>query len=161
MKKEKRKARMTRKTAKKVGLILLIIILDFMTKIFLEGKSIALINGVIRFESVHNTGAAWSMLDGHIGLFVLFAVLFVMVVFLVDHKLKLENKWYFWGTVLMLAGAIANAFDRVVYGYVRDFIKLEFISFPIFNIADMALVIGTVLVSVFILFIYKPEEKKA
>jgi signal peptidase II len=59
----------------------------------------------------------------------------------------------------MLSGAIGNLIDRALYGYVRDFIKLDFINFPIFNVADMALTIGAVVFSVYILFIYDTKKK--
>ena len=50
---------------------------------------------------------------------------------------------------LVLGGAFCNLYDRVVYGYVRDFISLDFISFPIFNLADCAITFGAIMLVIF------------
>ena len=150
---------MLKNTLKKLLIIAGIVTVDIATKILLEGKSITLINGVLSFESTHNTGAAWSMFDGRMGLFISGAIVFVITMFLFDYFAKIQNKFYFAGFVLMLSGAIGNLIDRAVYGYVRDFIKLDFINFPIFNIADMALVAGCIIFSIFILFMFDTKKK--
>jgi signal peptidase II len=144
----------------KVGLIALIVAVDLVSKYLLEGKIIELINGVISFSSTHNTGAAWSILDGQILLFVIGAIIFVVGMFAYDHFFKETNKVYTAGFIMLLAGAIGNGIDRAVFGYVRDFIKLDFINFPIFNIADISLVVGAIIFSVYILFFSPEEEKK-
>jgi signal peptidase II len=150
---------MLKNTLKKLFIIAGIVIVDLATKIILEGKSLTVINGVLSFESTHNTGAAWSMLEGQMALFIIGAVIFVLAMFLFDYFSKIQNRVYFVGFVLMLSGAIGNLIDRALYGYVRDFIKLDFINFPIFNVADMALTIGAVVFSVYILFIYDTKKK--
>lgn len=150
---------MLKKTFKKLLIIAGIVIVDLATKIITEGKSLNIINGVLSFESTHNTGAAWSMFDGQMAVFIVGAIIFVIVMFLFDYFSKTQNSVYFLGFLLMLSGAIGNLIDRVLYGYVRDFIKLDFINFPIFNIADMALTVGCVLFSVYILFILDTKKQ--
>lgn len=150
---------MRKKQIIKYSLIVFFIFLDLLSKLLLDGKSIKLIDGVIRFESSHNTGAAWSMLQGKIWFFVLGAIVFTVAIHLFDHFIKPQNKWYNWGFIFMLAGTIGNAIDRIQFGYVRDFIMLEFVNFPIFNLADMFLTVGVVLFSVFILFYYDDKKK--
>ena len=150
---------MLKNTLKKLLFIAGIVVVDIATKIILEGKSITVINGVLSFESTHNTGAAWSMFEGQMALFIVGAFIFIIAMFLFDYFSKPQNKLYFAGFVLMLSGAIGNLIDRALYGYVRDFIKLDFINFPIFNVADMALTIGCVLFSIYILFIYDTKKK--
>ncbi|MDD4211023.1 MAG: signal peptidase II [Clostridia bacterium] len=150
---------MLKNTLKKLFIISIIVIADIVTKILLEGKSLTIINGILSFESSHNTGAAWSMLEGKIGLFVAGAIVFVVAMFLFDYFAKIKNRIYFAGFCLMLAGAIGNLIDRAAYGYVRDFIKLDFINFPIFNIADASLVVGCILFSIFILFVFDTKKK--
>ncbi|PKK96092.1 MAG: signal peptidase II [Tenericutes bacterium HGW-Tenericutes-4] len=152
---------MRKKQVIKYSLIVFFVFIDLLTKLLLDNKSITLINGVVRFESSHNTGAAWSMLEGKIWFFVLGAVIFIVAINLFDHFVKPQNKWYEWGFIFMLAGTIGNAIDRLIFGYVRDFIMLEFISFPIFNVADTLLSVGVVLFSVFILFYYDDKKKVA
>ena len=71
---------MLKNTLKKLFIISIIVIAEI--KILLEGKSLTIINGILSFESSHNTGAAWSML-GKIGLFVAGAIVFVVAMFFV------------------------------------------------------------------------------
>lgn len=144
----------------KIALVMLIIAFDIVTKILLDNKTITVIDGVLSFYSSHNTGAAWSILEGQMLFFILGAVVFVVVISLFDYFVKPQNKWYFFGVSLMLAGTIGNAIDRAALGYVRDFIMLEFIQFPIFNIADISLTVGCVLFSVYILFYFDNKKEK-
>jgi signal peptidase II len=144
---------------KKIAWIVFFVIADLVTKQLLDNKSIELIDGVVRFESSHNTGAAWSILEGKIFLFVLGAIIFVVLMSLFNAHLKEQNKWYEWGFIFMLAGTIGNAIDRLFLGYVRDFIFLEFMSFPVFNVADSMLTIGVILFSVYILFFYDDKKR--
>ena len=60
--------------------------------------------------------------------------------------------------MLMFAGALGNAIDRIFRGYVVDFIETTFISFPVFNIADIAITVGAVLLIIYILFFDKTEN---
>jgi len=73
------------------------------------------------------------------------------------------SKVYRVSLALIIGGAIGNLYDRIFYGYVRDFIEIEYFgeelfgakTFAIFNIADSALVIGTLLLVVYFIFFYK------
>ena len=55
---------------------------------------------------------------------------------------------------MLVGGALGNLYDRIFLGYVRDFIKLDFMSFPVFNFADVFLNIGFALFAVWLIFIY-------
>ncbi len=72
-----------------------------------------------------------------------------MIYYLVKHLQ--ESKWLTLGLSFFLAGAIGNFIDRFRLGYVVDMFRLDFINFPIFNIADMALVIGVIMIFIYIL----------
>jgi len=140
-----------------------IIILDLVTKIVTEGIHMEVIPGVLSFVSAHNTGASFSMLDGARWLFIALGVAFVvgMVLFDIFSKAKFRyNGWYYVGFTLLLGGIIGNLIDRIALGYVRDFICLDFMNFPIFNIADCALCIGTACLAIWILFFATREAKK-
>ena len=142
-------------------LALAVIVLDIVTKIVTEGIDTEVIPGVLSFVSVHNTGASFSMLDGARWLFVILGILCVVGMILYDIFSKAEygyNAWYYVGFTLLLGGIIGNMIDRIALGYVRDFICLDFMTFPIFNIADCALCIGTVCIMIWILF-YAGREK--
>lgn len=63
--------------------------------------------------------------------------------------------------VLIFAGAIGNMIDRVFRGYVVDFFQFAFIDFPVFNVADIYVVIGVFVLAFLILFVIKdPEEEE-
>lgn len=118
------------------------------------GETAELLPGVMRLERVHNYGAAWSSLSGArwlligvtaVGLGVL-AWLFFKIV---RHPLGV------WSLALVIAGGIGNLIDRVRFGYVVDMLATEFISFPVFNVADIFVTCGTVAAAVYYLKYYE------
>lgn len=102
--------------------------------------------GLFEFKLVHNTGAAWGMFGGStvpLGIFSCVVCLFVLVYYLGFRKAQghiLETI----GLSLVFAGGLGNAFDRLTQGYVVDFINTTFMSFPVFNIADIGVTCGIV-----------------
>ena len=136
--------------------------LDMVSKALLDYKNIPLIDGVISFSYVHNTGAAWGIFGNSTWLLAIFSLIFVIAFIYFDRKLKIENILYKISFALVLAGTIGNMVDRVILGYVRDFIYLDFLkTFPVFNVADMSLVIGMILLAIYIIFLHKPAKKEA
>ncbi len=134
---------------------LIIIAGDLISKHFLEGVTAEFLRGFVSIYSVHNYGASWSILSGAQWLFIVLAVVFVagMIAFDLFYKRDFRaNGWYKTGYALLLGGIIGNLVDRIAFGYVRDFIKLEFMNFPIFNIADIALTIGCICLVIWLLF---------
>lgn len=140
--------------AKKVKLALLIyfaitvaiIAADQLTKMWLYGQSYSVIGDFLWVESSFNTGAAFSFMSGAVWFFIVVSALScaVMVYLLISDKwgLSLFNKI---AIAIVLGGAIGNLIDRIMLGGVRDFIYLKFINFAIFNVADMAVTIGGVM----------------
>ncbi|MDX1634694.1 MAG: signal peptidase II [Marinobacter sp.] len=100
---------------------------------------------------LHNTGAAFSFLANEAGWqrWIFIALALAVSVFLVRwlSTLKEGETWLAVAIVLILGGAIGNVYDRVVHGYVVDFIHLYWgrYHFPAFNIADMAITAGAVM----------------
>lgn len=122
---------------------------DLITKVIVDGamqlySSHTIIDNFFYFTYVHNTGAAWSMFEGQILFFVLVAIFasIGMVYYFIQSKPYERLTRY--GLVIAFAGLLGNVIDRVMYGHVRDFIDFVIFGydFPIFNIADMGLVIG-------------------
>lgn len=141
------------------------IILDQYTKVLairhLQGKEpYVLIKDVLEFQFFSNTGIAWSMLEGQI-VFILFTgivLLSVMLFFIIklpDYK-KFHVLYFLCG--VLAGGAIGNMIDRIRLGYVVDFIYVSLINFPIFNVADMCIVVSIILFSILFLFVYKEED---
>lgn len=116
----------------------------------LGGESVEFINGFIEFTYIHNEGGAWGFLDGNTWILVSLTVTAMLVCLALLLRHGLENKLLFWSLILVLAGGIGNLIDRILRGgKVIDFLNFEFISFPVFNVADIAVCVG-----VGLLFLY-------
>ena len=103
---------------------------------------------IFNFTLLHNTGAAFSFLAGESGwqrwFFVTLAAVVSVVLFRWLKTLKADETWSAIAIVLILGGALGNVYDRVVHGYVVDFLHFYWndYHFPAFNIADTAITIG-------------------
>ncbi len=119
------------------SVVLVVLILDQLTKYLTNDIHTSIINYTT------NTGAGFSILEGQT---VLLIIVSLMVLGLILYYRKKEPK-YEIPLALIFAGALGNVLDRVIFGYVRDFIDLK--VWPVFNIADMSLVVGTIVLVYF------------
>lgn len=123
-----------------------------------------LVPGIMKLTYVQNTGAAWSMLSGMQWLFVaIFAVLTVVLFFEYFKKPMPFTKFERFCIAAIYGGGLGNMIDRVRLGYVVDMFQTEFIDFPIFNVADIFITCGCILLMVHVTFFNKSfwkEEKK-
>lgn len=110
------------------------------------------------FTYVRNEGAAFSMLSGRMGLLSIVSIVFCL--FVIGYFIVKKPKKKLWCTALtfMFAGAFGNAWDRIQYGYVTDFIETTFMNFAIFNIADIAITVGAILMMIQVIFFDKEEK---
>jgi len=109
---------------------------------------------------VHNFGAAWGMLAGK--QVFLIVLTFVFLAVFIWYYVKEKNKsWLFnIAFAFLMAGCFGNLYDRLVLGYVRDFIQFAFWpSFPIFNFADVALCFGVVLFVIYLIIYFVKSNK--
>lgn len=144
-------------------LAILIIVSDQLTKYlaikYISDKAfVTFIPKVIDFAYVENNGAAFNILSGRIGLLSIISLLFVVGVIIYWVIKKPENKILKTALMLLASGAAGNAIDRVFRGVVVDFIKTTFIEFPVFNIADIAITCGAVLLIIYLLFFDTKKE---
>jgi len=122
-------------------------ILDQLSKIFINYNFHKLINKdllIFTIDFVRNYGAAFNILSGS-RLFLSFISIISTIVlsyFIFISENKIINKY---GLSLILAGSIGNGIDRIFNGYVIDFIKIKFIDFPVFNIADLVINMGVII----------------
>ena len=139
-----------------------ILILDQISKSLIEiyfklNESVIIIKNFFSLTVVHNTGGAWSILNNHGYIFIIASILalFILVKFMFSFKNNLRNNIAFACTC---AGIMSNLADRLFLGYVRDFLDFKILGYdyPIFNIADIAIVIGVILL---IIAIIKGEDK--
>ncbi len=138
---------------------------DQLTKYFVVtniggSDTVPAIPGLIDFVNVQNTGAAFSILSNNIELLSVISSIFCIgvVVYMVTQRPK--HKLLITSLGLLFGGAAGNVIDRIFRGYVVDFIETTFIRFPVFNIADVAITIGAVLLVIYILFFDKKEMER-
>ncbi|USS87510.1 signal peptidase II [Fructilactobacillus hinvesii] len=129
-----------------------LIVLDQVVKQFVRsqvpsGESRTVIPHLLSITNITNSGAAWSFLAGNSWLFILIAIGAAAIFLYLMYK-EQNNSWIMGCLGLMLAGTIGNLVDRIVYGAVTDFVQLDFMQFPIFNLADCYLTLGVGLILV-------------
>ena len=124
------------------------------------GESAPLLSGVVRLTRLHNYGAAWSSFSGKTAvLLIVTTVLMVFVTVLLVRK-TVRHPLGVAAGLLILGGGIGNYIDRIVLGYVVDMFDLQFMHYPIFNLADCFVVIGAVLGAVYYLWFYEKYDRR-
>lgn len=137
---------------------LLIVAADQIIKLLVVSEiplrtSVDAIPGLFRLTYVQNTGAAFSSFQGMQWLFLLVFILFTVAIIWEFTK----KRWPFtafdrWCIAAVYAGGLGNMIDRLRLGYVVDMIELEFMRFPVFNVADCFITCGVILLMVHLVF---------
>lgn len=125
-----------------------------------NGNSMILIPGVFQLHYLENRGAAFGMMQGMKTWFVIGTILLLGIIIVLYLRSSMEKK-YRWTRLVMIllaSGAIGNLIDRLRLDYVVDFLYFELINFPVFNVADIYVSCGTVLLILLGLFYYKEED---
>ncbi len=142
-----------------------LLVIDQVTKVvarntLTNGKSVYIIDKVLCFHYLENRGSVWGILQGRINfLLIVSLILFIVLVYVYVKIPKEKNYLYLlWIDVAMIAGAVGNTIDRIVFGYVTDFIYVEIINFPIFNFADCCITVSAVCTVILILTKYKNDN---
>lgn len=124
--------------------------------------NIEFIQGFMDFTFVENRGVAFGMFSGQRWFILLLTS--VITLGLVYYYIKLpktqEYKPVRFAMVLVFSGAIGNIIDRMRLGYVVDFFEFTFFDWPVFNMADVYVVVGVILMAFLIIFVIKEEEKE-
>lgn len=115
-------------------------------------------NNLVSIAKVYNTGAAFGILKGMTPFLILFSsvVMIILSVYILK-KHKDFTKLQSAGLAMILGGTAGNLYDRFFYGFVIDFIKLDFIDFPVFNTADIFINVGVTLL-ILALFLSNKEK---
>lgn len=142
-----------------------LVIVDQITKYIaidrLKGQpALKLIDGVFELQYLENRGAAFGMLQNGQVFFVFAAVVMMTAILFVLIKAPMEKKYRPWHVFLVMiaAGGIGNMIDRLRLDYVVDFFYFSLIDFPIFNVADIYVTVGTALFLIMLLFFCKEED---
>lgn len=140
----------------------LLIAVDQILKIWatakLKGNPVSVIDGVFELVYQENRGAAFSILQNQRVFFIILtAIVMTFLLLVILNGRYRQHMLVNCSFVLILAGGIGNMIDRIVHGYVVDYLYFKLINFPVFNFADCCLVIGAVLMLIFFIFMYEED----
>lgn len=116
--------------------------------------------GIFHITHVENTGGAWSMFSGQLWLFIGVMALFVALIVVLIWKQWLKKPFEWWCLAAILGGGIGNLIDRLTNRRVTDMICLDFVNFPVFNVADCFITVGCFALIVYVIFLDRTEDKK-
>ena len=134
---------------RKVIIAIIVLIFDQLTKVIVDAynSQFTIIDNVFNITYYQNTGAAWSILEGNILL--LIGISIVALVLVYSMMFSFENNVLNDAAFgLLFGGILGNLIDRILFGYVRDFVELNIFgyNFPVFNLADTAIVVGVIII---------------
>lgn len=107
-----------------------------------------LIPSLLQLTYVQNQGAAWSLFTGKLNLLIIIAILAIIYFSWQLYQARHDRRFIQIIYALIIGGALGNLLDRLLYGHVIDMLELTFIRFPIFNVADIAISSGMVLLGI-------------
>lgn len=137
---------------KKIGIIAVCcVIIDQIIKYALSfnfsfGESIDIISDFFAITLLKNTGAAFSILSSNTIFLILVSVLALILIYMFFIKNKDLNKFDIWLYGMLIGGIFGNLIDRIVHGYVIDYLDFSLFNFPVFNFADILIVISIILI---------------
>ncbi|MBR3721029.1 MAG: signal peptidase II [Clostridia bacterium] len=145
-----------------------LIVIDQLIKLLvinnIKDDSITIIKGFLKFWYCENEGVAFSIGDGHVPVFIVVNLIIIVGLIIYYEKNKgmynLLSKMFF---TMVIAGGTSNLLDRIVRGYVVDFIDVnEFIDFAVFNVADIFIVCGIIgMITCLIINEFKSVKKES
>ncbi|MBO4750224.1 MAG: signal peptidase II [Lachnospiraceae bacterium] len=148
-----------------VLLAVLLIAFDQWTKALaiakLKGSDpFVILRNVFELEYLENRGSAFGMFQGKKIFLLIVGVILMAFLLYFLYKAPATKRFVPLRllAVFIMAGGIGNMIDRFVLGYVVDFFSFVLIHFPVFNVADVYITVSTILLAVFLIFVYKEEE---
>ena len=135
---------------------------DLLTKLTaskLGSREVVLIPGVLSLSYIENRGAAFGIMQGRQWLLIVISAVMIAaaVVFYIRRIRDIQYRYLRVLIVFLVAGALGNMIDRIMLGYVRDFIYFKLIDFPVFNVADIYVTVSAVLILIWIILHGDPE----
>lgn len=144
-----------------------VILLDQVSKYLVvqniaQGASVRCIDGLFHLTYIQNKGAAFGMLSDRRWIFMVVSVVAIGAILVYILKAKPQNMWEKTALGMIVGGGIGNMIDRVVNGYVVDFVEVEFMDFAVFNVADAFVTVscGILIVYVLVLTVKEGKENK-
>ena len=147
-----------------ISIAVLVIVDQIIKKLAVDNlmgkEDIILVKNFIGLSYAENTGAAFSMLSDSTMLLSVITLLMILGGVVYMFLGKIEGKLMNICAVMILAGGTGNLIDRFAQGYVVDYIKTLFIDFPVFNFADILVVVGVFIVCGYLIYDIIREEKQ-
>lgn len=138
-------------------MIICIICIDQIIKLIiinsLKGSSIGILKGILNFTYIENTGGAYGIGNGNIMTFIIINVIIIALItkFIILNKKEID-RYTLVSLGLIIAGGTGNLIDRIFRGFVVDYIDFSpLVKFPVFNIADICVVVGALMIIISIL----------
>ena len=143
----------------------LLVAVDQLVKLWVRGniplwEHIPFLPHVMDLAYVQNTGAAFSSLSGMTWLLAGISLATSVAVAVLLARNYFPGAWGRLSLTLILAGAVGNLIDRVAFGFVTDMFMTTFIDFAVFNVADICVVAGGILMVIYVLFLWNKEKTK-
>ena len=124
------------------------------------GQAQPLVPGLVELRTVHNYGAAWSSFSGQRWLLVAVTCCIVAAVAVLLIRRVVRHPLGVMACAMILSGGVGNIVDRVRLGYVVDMFDFQFMNYPVFNVADIAVVSGALLAVIYYLWFYEKYDKR-
>ncbi len=129
--------------------IALCVAADQAVKLYVVGRlalfeAAPLLPGFVELLYIQNTGGGFSILENHTWLLTVVTTLLMAVIAWMLAKKTFPHPLAMWTLTLILGGGLGNLIDRVRLGYVVDMFHFQFINYPVFNVADILVVCGTI-----------------
>lgn len=118
------------------------------------------INGFIGWNYVRNTGAAFGSFSQSTTLLSIVTGIVILAGIVLIATKKIKSKFYLACAVMVISGGLGNLIDRVLKGYVVDFIEVQFTDFAVFNFADILVTVGAIAIMIYVIVDMFRERKK-
>lgn len=146
-----------------VAIGILLAVADQVIKIFVSANlkeigSVSVIDNLLSFTYVENNGVAFGSFAGNRWIFVVLTAALISAILIYMFRKKPHSKLFYASVALIIGGGIGNLIDRIMYGYVVDYISLSFFP-PVCNFADYCITAGTVLLMIYVLFFTGTSKK--
>lgn len=145
-------------------LMAVLIFFDQLTKYLarrdLADEPFTIIDKVFKLKLISNKGAAWGILQGRVSILSVISIVLVAVLVYFFLRIPEDKKFHIIRVlfIFVCAGALGNLIDRFWMGGVTDFLYIELIDFPVFNVADIYITFAMFAVFILFVFIYKDED---
>ncbi len=128
-------------------------------KLLPKHETLPIIDSVLHLTYVRNYGAAFGFFQNQKVFLLLITSLILIGAIMFMLLNKVDNSVFLWSLTLVISGGVGNLIDRIISGYVTDYIDFRLINFAVFNLADSYVVIGVTIMAIYILFI-EPKQNR-